>query len=300
MSWVDFAILSTAALGVVNILDSHILTRRLGNLRIYLLLAALFHGFYGLVVLWLFPLPAGVGAGVLLVALASGLLRAVSITITLYVMLSEDVAQVIPVVFVYPVFVALMAVPLLGESLQYLEWLAIFIVVSGAVLVSARQSPTGSVRLLGRTFLLLLGVSLLIASADLTSKYALGSLSSWNLYSLTEIVFAAFFLAFSARRRVFRELASMQITRSTWGLIAFTETLAPLAMALFFRAMESGPVSLVSTVMGSRPIFVLLYSMVLSRVFPRFLIWSASRRLLLLRLVATIMIVGGISIIYLN
>jgi len=92
----------------------------------------------------------------------------------------------------------------------------------------------------------------------------------------------------------------MERRNSTLGLIAFNETLAPVASVLSFLALQTGPVSLVSTIIGSRPIFVLIFALVLSRFFPDFLVWQARRWMLALRLMATAMIVSGIAIIYLS
>jgi len=120
---------------------------------------------YGWLLFYLFPLPQGVSLGPLLVAVASGILRTAAVIIMLYYLKREEVSRVIPVVFTYPIFVAIIAVLLLGETLDYLQWLAIIIVVAGAVILSARQSPFGATIWLGKSFLLLLGASLVFALA---------------------------------------------------------------------------------------------------------------------------------------
>jgi len=59
-------------------------------------------------------------------------------------------------------------------------------------------------------------------------------------------------------------------------------------------------VSLVSTILSSRPIFVVMFAFILSRILPTFLEWQPGKGMLALRLIATVMIVGGITIIYLS
>ena len=49
-------------------------------------------------------------------------------------MRSEEVSRVVSVVHTFPIFVAIMAVPLLGEVLGKTEWLAIFMTVTGRTL----------------------------------------------------------------------------------------------------------------------------------------------------------------------
>ena len=300
MNWASTAILSAAILGMVSIIDSHLVSKRMPSLRAFLLLISIIHLIYGLLLFYLFPLPESVGIKVLLVAISSGILRTAAISIMIYTLKREEVSRVVPVVYTYPIFVAIMAVPLLGETLYYLEWLAIIIVVAGAVIVSVEKSPSGSTTWMSKPFLLLFVSSLLFAAADIASKYALAFISFWNMFSLNAFCMSSIFLLVSLRPHILRQLNDIKQKNSAIALLAFNETLGPIGTTLLFWAMERGPVSLVSTIIGSRPVFVALYSLILSRILPKFLIRSAGRGMLALRLVATAMIVGGISIIYLT
>ena len=300
MNWTSTAILSAAILGIVNIIDSHLISRRMPGFRAYLLPIGIIHLIYGLILLYFFPLPEGVSIKVLLIAVASGILRTAAVSIMLYTFKREEVSRVVPVVYTSPIFVAIMAVPLLGETIYSLEWLAIITVVAGAVIVSAEKSPSGSTILISKPFLLLFVSSLLFAAADITSKYVLAYLSFWNVFYLTAFCMSGIFLLFSLRPHILRQLRDMKQRNSAIALLTFNETLTPVGITLSLWAMQRGPVSLVSTVIGSRPVFVALYSLILGRIMPSFLIKSTGKGLLTLRLLATAMIVGGIGIIYLT
>jgi len=232
-------------------------------------------------------------------AVASGILRTASVIIMLYVMRREEVSRVIPIVYTYPIFVAIMAVPLLGESLSYLKWLAIIIVVAGAVMISAKQSSSGATTWLHKPFLLLFGASLFFATADIASKYALAYISFWNMSWLGGFCLSGISLLISIRPHILRQLGNMKQRNSAIGLLAFNETLAMVGIIILFWAIERGTVSLVSTITGSRPIFVVIFVLILSRISPVFLEWQPGKGMLTLRLIATAMIVGGITIIYL-
>ena len=300
VDWVSVALLSAAVLGLVNIVDSHLLSRRMPGLPAFLLLIGVVHLIYGLVLFSLFPLPEGVGIYPVLVAVASGILRTGAITIMLYTMKREEVSRVIPIVYTYPVFVAIMAAPLLGETLYYLQWIAIIIVVAGAVMVSVRRSPGGSATWLGKPLLLLFGSSLLFAMSDITSKYALAYISFWNMFWFSALCMSGIFLLVSIRPHIIRQLINMKQRNSAMALLTLNETLALVGIVLSFWAMERGPVSLVSTVVSSRPVFVVIFALILSRISPMFLEWQAGKVMLALRLIATVMIVIGIAIIYLT
>ena len=299
MSWVNTAILSAAVLGVVNIIDSHLLSRRMPSLRSFLLPVGIITLVYGLVLFALFPIPENTSKLTLLVALASGTLRSVAVILLLYVMRREEVSLVIPVVHTYPVFVAIIAVPVLGESLVYLQWLAVIIVVAGAVLVSIRTGSAGKSAWLGKSFIILISSSLLLAAANIASKYALAYISFWNMYCLSAFCMSFFFLLVSLRPGVFRELHRIQHQGLVISLLIFNETLALVGAVLSFWAIERGPVSLVSTIIGTRPIFVFIFTIILSCVSPMFLEGHWTRAILALRLTAIIMIITGVAIIHL-
>ena len=300
VDWVSIALLSTTVHGLVNILDSHLVSRRMPSLRAFLLPVSIIILVYGLVLFYLFPLPEDVGIWPLAVTVASGIIRTISVIIMLYIMKKEEVSRVIPLVSTYPVFVAIMAVLLLGETLYYLQWIAIIIVVAGAVMVSARWSPGGSTTWLGASFFLLIGSSLLMAVANVTAKYALAYISFWNMYCVVAFCMSGLFLLISLRPHILQELGNMKQRNSALTLVTFNETLVMIGILLAFWAMERGPVSLVSTILSSRPIFVVIYALILSRVSPTFLEWHYGRRMLALRLIAITMIIGGIAIIYLT
>jgi drug/metabolite transporter (DMT)-like permease len=300
LDWVSIAVLSAAVMGLVNIIDSHLITRRMPSLRSFLLPVSLVMLVYGLVLFYLFPLPRGVDALTLAVAVVSGVFRAVAITIMLYTLKREEVSRVIPLVNTFPVFVAIMAVPLLGEALEYLEWIAIIIVVAGAVMVSMRRDVGGPATWPVRPFLLLIGSSLFMAMANVASKFALDYISSWNMYWITIFCVSSIFLLMSVRPHVISELGNMKQRKSSIILLAFNETLAVVGAVMMFWSIERGPVSLVSTIISSRPLFVVIFALILSRISPMFLEWQPGKIMLALRLVATAMIFGGIAIIYLS
>ena len=300
MSWINLAILSAATWGVVNIIDSHLISKRMPSFQAFLLPVGIINLIYGWILFTLFPLPADITLRTILIAVASGILRVAAATIMLYTMRKEEISRIIPITHTSPIFVAIMAIPLLGESLSYLKWLAIIIVAAGAVMISIKHSPSGTTTGLSKPLLLLFGSSLLFALADITSKYVLDYISFWNMTWLVTFCLVGAFLLASVRPHIFRQVSHMKQRNSTLGMILFNEALALVAVTLLFWAIAGGAVSLVSAIVGSRPIFVVVFALILSRISPMFLKWQPGKEMLALRLIATAMIVGGIVIIYLT
>lgn len=299
MNWVDSAILSAVLLALVNIIDSHLLTKRMPSLRAFLIPAGIIAIIYGGITLSLFTIPSGIGPNPILTATASSILRGIGILLFLYVLQTEEVSRVIPVVNIHPVFVAILAAPLLDEGLAYLEWVAIIITVAGAVLISARTRSHGINGWFGKPIVLPFLASIFLASANLTSKYALDDISFWNMYAIGTLGMGSVFLVFSLRAASICELRRLRRPLPTMAILISNETLVPIAAILLFWSIERGPVSLVSTIAGTQPAFVFIYALILSRTSSALLEQHMGKGTVALRAFAIGMIVGGTTIIHL-
>jgi len=141
LDWVTTAVLSAAILGMVHVIDSHLISKKMPSFKAYLLVIGFFVLFISVALALLFPLPSNVGVWPLSMAILSGISRAASVIIMLYLMKKEEVSLVIPVANTYPIIVALIAMPTLNETMNPLQWGAIIIVVFGVLLTSVRVLP---------------------------------------------------------------------------------------------------------------------------------------------------------------
>ena len=150
---------------------------------------------------------------------------------------------------------------------------------------------------LGGWFFVALGSSALFAAGAVLSKVALdGGMSLWNLYTVRSTTLAAAMLALAWRPSTVEHMAMLVRDRRGLSLFVFTEAgLAFASMYLTTLAIELGPVSLASTVMASRPMFVFLFGIVLSAGAVRVLSEPVDRASLAHRGLAIAMIVAGIA-----
>ncbi|MBN1855722.1 MAG: DMT family transporter [Dehalococcoidia bacterium] len=293
MTWAQAALFSAAIMAIVSIIDSHLTSKRFPSFRAYLLPLGAVHLTYSLVASRVFPVPAGIDSSIIGIAILSSCIRTGAIFIFLHSLRYREVSTVVPVVYTSPVFVGLMAFFLLGEKLSLLQWSAIVVVVSGAVLISAVKGPSRTdIRQPGLALLLL--ASLLFAVSDVTAKQALGQLGYWHLFWMGAGVMGLAFVVGSLNRKVLVQIRDMERRAHSLRLMALNEVLSPIGIVVSFWALAHGPVSLVSTLVSSRPLFVLFFALVLSRGAPGFLVWEGGRRQLVLKLVATTMIVAGV------
>ena len=156
-------------------------------------------------------------------------------------------------------------------------------------------SNTGKILRFNKGLPVLLGASLFTALALLTGKYALEELPVWFVYSLRNYGMATVFI-FLWRPGAFRQLYTALGNRQTFVVLALAEfILAPLAVVLNVTAISLGPVSLVSTVTATRPVFVFIFGSILSIPAFKLLDEPLEIKTLSVKLAAIIIIVSGIA-----
>jgi len=106
------------------------------------------------------------------------------------------------------------------------------------------------------------------------------------------------FLAVSLNRTIIGQWRDLPDRKKALGYVALDESVSIIGIVLQFWAMQNGPVSLVATIIASRPVFVAIYSIILSFLLPEFLIRIPGKRTMIMRFVAIGLIFAGISIIY--
>lgn len=252
---------------------------------------------FGLIILWIFPLPEKIETTPLLTAFGVGLVNSLAVVLMLNTMQREEVSRIIPVVNTSPIFVAIMAVPLLNEKLGYQEWLAIILAVAGAMLISLRWDTGGKKIRLSRSLIPLLFSSLLFATVNIGTKYVLNHISYWNMFSISTFCFGAVYIPLSLRPSILRQFKDLPQIGQSMALLVVNELIAAVAIVFSFLAISNGPVSIASTIMNTRPAFVFLFALVISRFFPDLLNERLTRSVMLIRFAAIALIVSGVALL---
>jgi len=295
--WIAIALASAAVTGVVSIFDSHLISKRMPSFLSYLTPIGVVHAVLGLVVLSIFPILTGVEGNAVLVAVASSIARVAGVLLMLRTMRSEEVSRIMPVTNTFPIFVAILAVPLLNEQLGWLQWLAIFITVGGAVLISVRWGAGERGVHLRRSFATLMVSSILFGVANIGSKYALEQISYWNMYGINSVCLGVLFLLASVRPATLRAIRDMTERNRVLVLMMVNECLAVTGFILSFWAIEQGPVSIVSTILSTRPAFVFIYAMTISQFFPAVLNERLSKGIVTTKVISIGLIISGVVLL---
>lgn len=291
--WMFLALLNAAAYAGIAVIDKRLIDRYVPSLPSYYVWIGAAMLVNGLVFLGIAGLPGSDHLGHTIVAAVSGLAWGCAIALMFLGFKLEEVSRASAMVFTFPVFVALFAVAFLGESLSLLQWGAIAAVVLGGISTSL-TGPATSRSKFTKILPVLLGASLLIAAGHLTTKYALQEVSV-SLVTSLHFLGEALVLLFFWRPHTIPNIRQVMRHREALILMLVAEAvLTPIALLAQIFATKLGPVSLVATLTGTHPIFVLFYTAALS--MPRLSVMNESlnRGTLLVKSTSVALIVVGV------
>lgn len=296
MEWMIFAGASAFTFALVSVLDKILISDHVNSGKVFVSIVGATQ-----ILLGLSAVPLAINSDysfiTVSVALLSGVFSGTYLVSMFLVMESQDVSKVVPVVSTYPIFVALLALMFLGESVTTLSLICVLITVSGAVLVSL--GPQGMVDGIKKNdviaMMVLFAASMSFGLSQFLSKTITGDMTLEAQFMLRGIggglVCGTLIFTPTARNGIKKLMSKPK----TLGLIAITEILLVFfAIFFFFRAIYSGDVYLISTVLATRPLFVFVLSLILSIPFIGLLKESVTGKAFITRCVGIILTVGGV------
>jgi len=297
LEWISLALFSAALFGVITALEKRLIDHHLPNLGVYYASIA-----YSLVIpaAVVFFASGGVPDGATNLnmgwAALSGGTWGVGLAMVFWGYKLEEASRASAIVHTFPVFVAIMAVFTLDESLIAGQWAAIIVIVAGAFMISVRRSGGPGVLSFSRAFPILIFSSLLIATSHVFAKAALDDgLTVWMTYSIRATAMAVAF-GIIAKPKAFIELLQLiRNWRTLTLMLAADFVMAPVASISLTRATGLGAVSLVAALAATRPFFVFLVSSLFSIEKIKLLNEPLERDTVALKVIALAMIVGGIA-----
>ena len=300
--WILAALANPLVFSIVTLVDKKVLSGFGMPLPSFNLWVGGSQGIFGTVVL-LTSFPAGVNFIVLVQAWSIGVLQAFTLIFMFWMLKREDPSRVIPAMQTSPIYVALLAWLIFGESLSAWHWLAVMLAVGGSILSSVTVGSAGSTgRLVFQPLFLLLALgALLMASSQLITKAIIDDLSTLHIVSIRGLgLFTVMAIVF-ARPDALRTLGKFlkQPKKAPWIIVA--EGVMPFnGHLLITYAIGKGPVALVSALGGARPIFVFSLTALGTWLAPKLVFEQFTRVSMLLKLLSASMVVAAVVIISLK
>ena len=295
MYWILAALGSSAIFGGVNIADRILLSRHFPIVSVFFIWEGVFLTISGTTVLLAAGIPES-GEGILL-AYLSGLIWGVGLMCVFLGFRMEEASRVVAIYQTFPVFVSILALIFLDEVLNAGQWAGIVAVVVGAAIISFRGSLRSGLIRFNRSLPILVASSLFIALAILLSKPALELMPVYDVFIFRSLGMACIFLTFFRPSRLAGIRTSLK-NRKAMGLFVLAELAgSSCALTLVLIATDMGPVSLVSSLLATRPLFVFAYSTILSTPKLNIMDEPLEKEVLLQKGVSVAAIIAGVCMV---
>jgi uncharacterized membrane protein len=295
--WIITALAAAVISSIGNVFDSFLVSKKMPSLTSFLIPMGVSQIAVACILLAIFPFPHNVDTLHILGTIGAAVINASSFLILLNTLRTNEVSRVIPIISVSPIFVALLSIPLLSATLGYWQWLAVLMTVAGAVLISIQPGRSGGKTRLHKSFFILLLAALMGAIGGIGFKYGLEQLSFWNVFSISGICTGVVVLMFSLRKDNIAELKNLPQRTQKISLVTIDQLVGITSAVVAFKAMGLGPVSLVNAILNIRPVFVFIFSLVLSRFLPNIVNEPLKRKTALIKFTAIAIMTAGIVII---
>jgi len=208
-------------------------------------------------------------------------------------MMKEEASRVISITRISPIFVLTLSFIFLNEVLSFQKYLGGLFLVSSAVLISYRRIKKKFY--LSKGIILILIYSLGLAVTSIVAKYNLGntdylSFYFWNLVGNILGCVPLMLIPF-IRKNLIDSIP--KIDKKTWLTVISASIFSWLGYVFYFTALSIGFVSLISAVFSVQPLIVLILTLILTIHRPEILKEEISRKSLLFKSLAVILIIIG-------
>jgi len=291
--------MSAAVAGLVGISDKTAIYRYARSPLTLPLLIGMAQSTSGIVIIAVAGIPDEATLETTAYAAISGVLFGFGGILGQRILFTQEVSRTVPIQQSAPIFVALMAMFLLNESISLMQWIGIVATVSGCALLSIRFNSTEGSIMLHKSFYVLMLSALLIGGANVVGKIALEELPVVYTHGVRMFTLGIIFLTFSVRPLPWADVKSYFLRRSpVLLLVGINEFVtANVAMFLFLWALSEGPVSLVTAVWSTRALFIVLYGIGLATIWRGALGEQISPSTVVAKVLSASLIVAGVAAI---
>lgn len=298
MFWILIAFIGPICHGFANVLDNYLTNKIFKSVWTLAFYSAFFNILF-LPLIFIIQIPGIPPASAVPFLLIVGVIDVLYL-FPYYKALQNDDTSVISALFsVGKIFVPIFAFLLVGEKLQFTQYLGFLIIVLGSV--SLTLNNHGGIRL-NKSFFYMLLCSILLAVEAVVYKYIFENIGwstgfAWAMPISTLVVLGFLFVP-KIRRDIFKNTKDLKHNAPIFMLEEFL-TFGGTVAATY--AISLVPVTMKESISAFEPFFPLFYALTLARFFPNLFRERIDRRSVLKKfIIFGIMIVGIILVIGTN
>jgi len=300
MSWILIAISAYFILAIVSLVDKYLLVGPIPNPKVYIF----YVGILGALVLFLAPF---VGFSVsqpsqIILSLLAGAIFIYGLFWFYKALRDFEASRVVPAIGgILPLFtLGLIYVFSRGkEALGYFEFLAFIFLILGSILITYERSKKISFKSLQISTI----AAFFLALSFVLTKYVYLAQPFWSGFIWIRIggflMAISFFLLFKEiREEIFKKKISFK--KKTIGIFLSNQAMGAGAGILQNWAIFLAPlvyVAIINSLQGIQYVFLLIFATLISLKFPKILKEEISRKFLLQKIIAILLIGGGLVLL---
>jgi drug/metabolite transporter (DMT)-like permease len=301
MNWFFLALIAPFLWAIVNHVDKYLLSNEFNGRSINsLMIFSTLIGVFVLPIAYLVdPSIFAISSRNALLLIAVGIMSAIAIALYLYALEEEETSIVVALFQTIPLFGALFAYIMLGETLTTGQLFGCLIIVLGSVLITAEFNEDKKIRFKKKVLYLMLGSAALFGFYETLFKAAALDESFWvsTFWEHIGLVVVAITLLIVPRyRKDFIALASTN-GKKIISLNVGSEVLTIAGNILVNYAMMLAPVALVLTTSSVQPLIVFIMGIAMTMFFPRITQERISKKHILQKVLAICILFVGVVMI---
>ncbi len=205
-----------------------------------------------------------------------------------------EVSRASALFFTQPVFNAFLAIWFLNETLSPNKWVAIGLIVAGAILSSWDNKKSVG---FNKGYLFVIAAAILSALGNTVSKYAMSGLPALTVSTIGFFGSVPLYFILLAQKGVFKEVKTVLGDTTTMKRFFLRGVVGYAAICAFMLGVGAGPISLVVALSGTQPLFTLVFSLAAGFFLSKMIKEDTTRSAVITKTAAIVLIVIGAIII---
>ncbi|MFQ5941783.1 MAG: EamA family transporter [Nitrososphaerales archaeon] len=297
LDWFFLTLLSAAAYSGVDLLEKHLISRRIQSPLMLAIFVAIFYPIILVIIPILFTIDFTFLSSIAGFAIGAGM--GMAYLLFMKSIRVEEVSRVVTLHYAYPLFIAPIAFFFLDESLNNANYLGIILLVASTFMISYKK--IGREILYSPALLLMTTFNIAIAIENVLAKYLFDFTNFWSfVFWFTAGLIVIRLLLLLTIPRVRNEFRMIKFDRKLIGYGVAISVLFLAANMFYYGAVSLQFVSLVSALSAIQPVFILAMALAISYMRPGFVYEELSRRATLTKAIAVALVFLGTYLLTLN
>lgn len=295
MTWIVLTLIAAFLWSVINVINKFLVEKHIKEPIIFLVV----FGLLGILILFAIPFINFSVPSILLLLLifVTGGIYMYAVFPYFIVLRYEEVSRITALWQLSPIFVFFISFAALGETLTYMQAASFALLVIGGILVAIKFSE-GKIQWSKAIWWMLLS-TLLFAVYSVLLKYIFIQTDLWNgivWIRISMFVHAIILLCIPSVRRKLKEFRLLP--SKTKATLIGSETVSIIGSVLYAIAISLVAVALVEALLSFQPVFVFIFSIVLSLKFKNILEEKMDFKNMLVKSLGIVLVVAGMLILY--